>query len=385
MVIKKQLPVTILFITLLFFVPSVHAQDAQSGDYFINIVDGRPRIFQRLAWDKDEYTLHYEILVERKTIEIETIGGFEEFFDEPFEELHKETTKDTSISISLPPGKYRYRITPYDLLGRRGESSNWISFEIITAYRPTIERFVPDAFFLDRRDPRTLDITGSNLFKESEIYLVNEGQVLIPTEVIIISSERARLVFNDQELVAGSYDIYVKNPGGMEARKSGFDITYKKAMDIFLKIAWVPIIPIYGELLDNSSFDMHLSGIGFFFEAIASKRSTFNGGLELGSVLYTIDSVGPDMLCAEFDLNIALQKRFNYYFSTTFRFGFGITSLFGNGDDGADIVFNLNLSACALILLSNNFYLETGVDFSHIHSTHSSGIIKPRLGIVWKF
>jgi len=374
----------ILIVVLLLLCQALYAQEAE---YSVEYIDGKPVFYQRLAWESEEYALNYEALIE--------------VFDNGYREYLRDTAKDDFILVSLPHGKYRYSVTPYDLLGNRGETSEWKEFEVLPAYQPAISSFTPELFYLDRNTARVITISGINFLEESEIYLQNASGSLYPEKVEIISNERANLYFDDWKLVTGSYDIYVKNPGGVSTRSGRFYIGYRKWMDFFLKPALTPVIPIYGTLKDQLGPNVYLAGLSFSFEAISSRRGSFNGGLELaasavyldpalsiqtGNDNYQTGYIEGELLLAAFDLNIALQRRFNRNrMALTFRFGLGaVTMNHLDNSEQNEIMIGLNLGVNFMMRLIDNFYIEAGVDFSNQMTSEPSGLIKPRLGVAWQ-
>ena len=343
---------------------------AQEVGYYIEYNDGKPKFIQRLVWEKVEYALHYEVL-----IHILDNGGYREYA--------RDTTDGDLLLVSLPPGKYRYNVTPYDLLKARGEPSEWREFEVLPAHQPVITSFTPEVFYLDRILDRELRLFGDNLLEESEIYLQGSNGVLYPEKIIIAGGKSATLFFDDMKLVPGSYDIHVKNPGGLSTQAGRFVVGYRKPLDIFLKLAWTPLIPDYG---DNSELDISaisFAGMSFSFEVVSSKRGDINGGLELAaSVNYFDTGVGDTILYTAFDLNNVLQKRFNRgRMAITFRFGVG-----GAGDaENNDMGIKFNLGIEYMVRLYKVIYLETGLDYNIDVSSKYPNFLKPRLGIVWQF
>jgi hypothetical protein len=384
MAIKKFLGKIIIAAVFLF---PCHALCAQQAGYYVDYTESKPRFIQRFVWDREEYALYYEVLIY--------------IDDNGFREYLKDITEENLILVSLPPGKYRYSVTPFDLLGLRGESSQWKEFEVLPAYQPSLDSFAPEAFYLDRNLARELQISGDNFLEESEIYLQNGTDLIYPEKVIIVSSKRATLIFDDMKLIPGNYEIYVNNPGGLSANSGVFVIGYRKPLDFFLKVLWNPYIPVYGYMNDLMGPNVHITGASFNFEAISSKRGNFNGGLELVASVYYLNPAislkisnenypfaGAGFLLTSFDLNIALQRRFNLgQMAVTFRFGFGIATAGGGfGDyEQNDLIMQLNLGATYLVRLYKDLYLEAGLDFNHHVSPIPSGIIKPRLGVVWQF
>jgi len=362
---------------------------AQEVGYYIEYNEGKPKFIQRLVWEKVEYALHYEVL-----IHVLDNGGYREYT--------KDTTDDDLLLVSLPPGKYRFSVTPYDLLKARGEPSGWREFEVFPAHQPVISSFTPEIFYLDRIADRELLLSGDNLLEESEIYLKNGSDLLYPDKVIAVGKS-ATLLFDDMKLVPGSYDIYVKNPGGLSTQSGKFEVGYRKPLDIFLKLAWVPLIPVYGEkvVVDNPA--LSFTGMSFSFEVISSRRGDINGGLELaasvhyfnpGVVLRTSADDSEDSvynilgtLYTAYDLNIVLQKRFNRgTMAFSFRFGVGGAVVDDIGlSDYNDVAIKFNLGVEYMVRLYKVFYLEAGLDYNIHASENYPDFLKPRLGIVWQF
>jgi hypothetical protein len=81
-------------------------------------LEAQPRSV-RLPWPLDENVWRYEVL-----IETELEGEYQEYL--------QGFTEEFFVIVSLLPGKYRYRVIPYNYLGRpeAEQSSVWMNFEI---------------------------------------------------------------------------------------------------------------------------------------------------------------------------------------------------------------------------------------------------------------
>jgi hypothetical protein len=80
------------------------------------------RSLQRLSWAEDRAASSYEVTVEQ----LDIASG-------SYQEQVRETRRTRFIDCSLAPGKYRYRVKAYNLLGAEGAPSSWVYFEIRSA------------------------------------------------------------------------------------------------------------------------------------------------------------------------------------------------------------------------------------------------------------
>ena len=397
---KIHLLTIILFFAQFLSAPAVLS--AQDPGYFIDYSGLRPRIIQKLAWDIEENAMRYDV-------EIQAYSERNELF-----EYNKTSTKNNFIDVYLIPGKYRYNVTAVDYLGRPCEASDWIDFEIISALYPVVEKYSPDAFYLDQNKKRELIVSGNNLSEETTIYLRNRLYDLFPVSMNFINDGMFKLSFDDEALDTGFYEVYAVNPGGLESVIGGFNIGYRKFIDVFLKAAFTPAYPVYGKMRDDFYDSIYIIGFSAAVELISSWRTMFNGGLEISYSLLMLNSYaagnsgsGDSLLSLlsnngivfnEIDVNVSLQKRFNKRrMAVTLRFGCGLSladisvqdeqSGLHNITDYIDNDFSLhiNLGLSYMFLIYDIFYLDFGADFEHYVIGSSSGIIKPRMALVWKF
>jgi hypothetical protein len=371
--------------------------NAQEENYFLDTSGKEPHFYQRLTWsgDEDEFTLCYEVVIQKDD------GQNQDFL--------RKATEDFFIEVSLPPGKYRYLVISQGLLGRPGESSEWRAFEVLPAYQPVVNYFSPGAFKLDRNAERILTVFGSNLSAESEIYLRNDDNILVPARIHVLSDRRVRLYFSDDQLLpaVGVYEIYVRNPGGLETSKKKFTVVYSKPIGFFWGMFWKPAVPIYGEMKEAFGSDLHPAGMMFNLDAISSKQrfinvgmgitasvnflETYSPGFSAMSMILGINDDGYHTLLPEVGVNVLLRKYFfNRTMAATFRIGPGVTYPISNIDKGDNylppaLAFSLNLGVSYFWYIYDIFYLETGLDYNHLFTETSSGFIKPWFGFGWHF
>jgi len=389
------------FLLLTIIVIFANLAYAQEPGYYIDYSGLKPRIMQKFVWDNEENAMQYDV-------KIQAYSEKNELFD-----FNKTTTLYNYIDVYLPPGKYRYSVTAFDYLGRPGETSEWIDFEIITALHPVIDQFSPNSFFLDQNKKRDLIVSGNNLSEESTIYLRSSLHDLFPVSMNFISKNMFELSFDDETLKTGSYEIYAINPGGLESVVGNFVIDYRKFFDIFFKAAYMPVIPLYGKLKDEFPDTLYTAGVFAAAEFIYSWRLAINAGIEISYSTYLLNSFvtldfglsdalfglsnNNGMVFNDFDVNISLQKRFNKRkMAVTLRFGCGFSFINDNRisdntgsnstpDKSNEFDTHLNVGLSYMFLIYDNFYLDLGADFDHHITGSSSGIIKPKIAFVWKF
>jgi len=391
--------VVFLFSGLLYAQQS--SPESQPG-YYVDTSAGEPIFKQRLVWDQEEYVLYYEVKIQ--------------IFSGRYIDYHVEKTKNNFLEISLNPGRYRYSVTPFDLLERRCESSDWEEFSITTAFQPEIVKIVPNSFYMDQNKNRVLLISGNNIFEDSVICLRNEENELFPIEKVVTNNSSVKLTFNDDTLIPGTYEIYIKNPGGLDVVLSGFVIGYSKQLEIFFEFGLNPIIPLSGELEKVFGTYLYYPGMTFRLDSLPSQRASFKTGLEFIVSFYYLseaysiklpgDSFSHDisMRLIDFCLNFSLHKRYNHLRNALkLSIGLGFTVFNGSGLSNEDyngnsntvnggfkfeytrneVNFYTNLGISGLFFMKNNFYLETGVELAY-YFNDSSFLLKPRLSMVMK-
>ena len=397
--VNKTLPPPQFFLAVLLLLRLAFPVNAQEGEYFLDTSGKEPLFYQRLTWigEKDEYTLYIEAVIQKADGQ----GQYQDFL--------RETTEGFYIDVSLPPGRYRYRIISQGLLGRPGEGSEWKAFEVLPAYQPVINFFSPNGFYLDRNAERTITIFGSNLSAESEIYLRNDSNTLIPSRIEVLSDRRVRLYFSDDQLseAVGVYEIYVRNPGGLETSKRKFTVDNGKPIGFFLGFFWKPAVPINGEIKQDFGSGMHPAGMAINFDAITSKRrfinvglgisasmnllETYSPGFSAASMLFGVNDDGYHTLLPEVGINVLMRKYyFNRTMAATFRVGPGIAFPISNIDRGDNnippaLAFSMNLGGSYFWYIYDIFYLEIGLDYNLLLTETSSKLFKPWLGFGWHF
>jgi len=404
----KKIIFLILYIVVFLFSGLLYAQQSssESPGYFIDTSAGEPIFKQRLVWDKEEYVLYYEVSIQ--------------IFSGQYRDYHIEKTKNNYVEISLNPGRYRYSVTPYDLLERRCESSDWEEFSITAAFQPEIIKIIPEYFYMDQNKNRILLISGNNIFDDSEIYLRNEENELFPIDKVVTNNSSVKLTFDDDMLIPGIYEIFIKNPGGLIVTLGGFFVGYHRVIEAFFKLGFNPILPLDGELKELLGPYLYYPGVTFRLESLSSQRASFKAGLEFALSFYRLEeqfSIRPPNLTGgddfyhdaalslyDFSLNVSLQKRYNHLRNAaTLSFGFGFSALNGNVSENIRITDNqgnttvmplyeytknelnsyVDLCVSGLFLMKDSYYLETAVELVYYFKGETY-LLRPRISMVIK-
>ena len=171
---------------------------------------------QTLRWSADPNVLEYRI-------KIQDISG---------NIIQTVTTENNSLEISLPNGKYKYKITAYDLLGRESVNSGWNQLEVLKASQPaismeqTLESLEEDGKTLE------LDVEIKDVTTGSKVELVNPetgetiaGNLLIDSAIDADASEVLHASKSHFENVPeGKWQLVVTNPSGLFSESEPFEV-----------------------------------------------------------------------------------------------------------------------------------------------------------------
>ena len=171
---------------------------------------------QTLRWSADPNVLEYRI-------EIQDVSG---------NIIQTVTTENNSLEISLPNGKYKYKITAYDLLGRESVNSGWNQLEVLKASQPaismeqTLESLEEDGKTLE------LDVEIKDVTTGSKVELVNPetgetiaGNLLIDSAIDADASEvlhASKSIF--ENVPEGKWQLVVTNPSGLFSESEPFEV-----------------------------------------------------------------------------------------------------------------------------------------------------------------
>ncbi|MDR2313423.1 MAG: hypothetical protein LBE02_02705 [Spirochaetaceae bacterium] len=332
----------------------------------------------------------------------------------PLDPVHTETN---SITVSLRAGSYRYRIAAYNQMNLLEGLSNWQDFRILPAVEPVAETYQPFYqlyYDMAPEEPR-ITVTGRDFSEESEFALVKHnrgydqlGRAIIPREVKITRIEgsqvQAVLDFSGKALKRGSYDIFIRNPGGLWTTLGKVRVGSRKNMEWTLSAGWSPMIAAFdydkAVYYDQGTPKNKLDAVNWRGSVVRLgwvPLRTKIGGLGLEAQLMFLnnkktqetqgDTEALGLLFSGFNavhLNVLLQVPVNERWQHNLRLGAGIGDPYDSDGDGGGVGILLNLGFSTQYFMWENLYVEGGVDIQFITRVNHL-MFRPGLGLGWQF
>jgi hypothetical protein len=367
------------------------AEEKNTGREFYSYIreeeNGERRFIQYLSWQGGKYVRYYEVIIERKE-------------GTAYREVLRRTTQETFIEFSFGGGFYRYRVEAYDLLNRPSGNAPWKDFTIIAVLPPEISGFSPGELNRNEKGPYQITITGSNFSSHGQVFLRNQknGKALEASLVQVDSSgQTIKMIFTEKQLVSGSYDICIINPGEFETSAGTLAIK-TQAADFSVSAGYAPLVPLYGNLFDLfDAFDFLGAYARVGFVPFETDFGSF--GFELNPfwdyLTISQNDYGGTSHLAGVHINALYQKSLpikNMFINA--RLGGGVTSLLDfhfTYPNGVSRSMNgLYLSAGAELSFQWFFfrscYLEAGLAYRHIAGEpFQQGYISPFAGAGIRF
>jgi len=326
---------------------------AQNPGYFIEEKGDEIKYIQRFVWKGGENALQYEVTFER-----ERNGAYIPYL--------KETTKAQFIEVSLPPGRYRFRVIPYDVLGRPVEGSKWTNVEILPVPKPEpYEEQKPEINTAQKPEiqpkPEIKEEPEAEDFEEPEkekTVLFRIGALLEP-RLILYGGAR----YSDGEKIDGE-------GGGLCT-----NIVFKTPMDIYIGPELTVNVSRQGNIEKWRLF-YYTFGLNILAEKWSQKK-TLGVGLRMGVLYPSID----------------IQKNWRDLESDDLRDYFKSGEIYiiaaDKGFHKERLIPNIGVSLYWLI--KKHLLLEFGFDYMHMfpkkspHEFPQTGFFCPRLGISYQF
>ena len=335
---------------------------------------------QRLTWVGDEYAMRYEVIIEK-----EEAGEYNNVL--------RDFTEDFFIEVSLPSGKYRCQVIPYDFLNQPVPVTEWMDFEILsgnanpgdetnteivlTAPKAALTVIMPEAA---APEPAFTAAEPETTAPEPA-FTIAEPEVIAPEPAF--TAVEPETTAPEPALTAAEPEAAAPEPKKITE--------YKNQFDLYLSAAWVPLLPIYdeSEFLDDS-VTISPAGLAVRFAIVSAKQRLLNPGMELSASwrIYTTIS-GKNAQSLVFDWDMIEQSHFiDDKTAFNFRLGAGV-SLISNGDSrwavGQQYSTHFNIGASLLFLLPKNLFLETDMEYSQFFTSNIFCFFRTCLGLGYRF
>jgi len=250
-----------LKLMLLFFLVPIflHAQNTdRSSSFSVSATDQGFQFFQTITFPEVPDVIRYEV-------EIERIDGLTPV-------LVEKIILDVNVfEVSLTAGLYRYRFTAFNRMNIIEGRSEWEEFRILAGLMPRPTGYQGYySFFYDLPDPnRTLIVNGIDFTENTEFVLVRKNSgvnwaevdfqgrsdVIIPNNVVF-GENMAGLSFMRNALVQGTYEIFIRNPGGLWTIFGEVFVGFRKDnIEVALSIGYSPMF---------AAFDLENAIIGVY-------------------------------------------------------------------------------------------------------------------------
>ena len=347
-------------LALFIFIFTISFLGAQSPGYHIVVDEDKqePRFVQRLVWKGGDNALRYEVEVERRE-------------GRSYRRVLLESTTSLFLDVSLPHGEYRFSVIAYDILDRPVEKSPWVTIQVRHALKPEIAEVVLESEAGGKG--YTFRITGKNLDPQAEIFFRGaDGGTIVPVEVIDNKDGSVSIVFEKDQLGSGEYDLFIKNPGGLDASLNGIEFqtpSGKKPFVMSLSALWAPAFLFYAPSSESASLASAAVCLGAGFPA----QANFFVGPEL-----TVSWRSPQMLTA--GINLFLEKRFADN-AAAFKFRLGAEYSLLHEDQSLRDSVNIVAGASLCWNILSFLYIEAGVDYHYSTKIEAADFVRPLAGI----
>ncbi|MCL2480483.1 MAG: IPT/TIG domain-containing protein [Spirochaetaceae bacterium] len=393
-------------------VPQVESiSQSENLSYYIVETEEGVRFVQRIEWNPVEYVYRYEAIVEQRDA------------SNVYKEILNESTEVNFVEISIPAGRYRYKIKVYNLLNRLEGESTWQEFEVYLAIQPVLDSFSPGRFYLDEEGTTVITITGKDFVENAEVFLVTrpvpgktqESVRLTPSQKKIDPTGRvAEASFSDLDLKIGMYDVVVQNPGGLRSSAGPFYISFQKPIDLNISIGWTPM-KIFNYMSDSSETNEHARyvatnefmdyiyyyGLSMRFTFIPIKKAFGYLGVELAPYISSFSGNESDGYAVEgfltgANVNFVYQKHFiKRKLVGNARLGGGISMFYDLkisydtgliSDPFTTWFYSANVGLSLQYFITKKVFVDIGADYQQNFSgSMPSGLIRPGIFFGYQF
>ena len=127
---------------------------------------------------------------------------------------------DTSfVEVSLPAGKYRYRVYAFDFLGRQASVSDWRDFTVLKAVQPQIVNKEKTVVPVKDDKKVSIPVDVKSIEEDSKVELVNkETNQVVEGKLDVKVDDKNQLVASEAVfpmVEEGNWVVKVTNPSGL--------------------------------------------------------------------------------------------------------------------------------------------------------------------------
>ena len=184
---------------------------------FLTAQETKSKFTQRLNWKSDFKAMEY--LVEVR--------------NENSDEIIEFKTEENFIEFTMPSGKYSWRVTAYDYLGRKSKITKWKEFEILKAMKPVIKD-VEKSAPLKKLDSSTIVeilLVSESISDAARVELVDE----ILDRCISGKIVDGKAVF--ENVIEGDYKVRITNPGGFSCESQELTVVDNSRIEEEMRLA----------------------------------------------------------------------------------------------------------------------------------------------------
>lgn len=142
--------------------------------------------------------------------------------------VYEKTTADVKLAMSLPYGKYKYRVGVFTKF-KKTNWSEWYTLMIVPALEPEIHSVTPATLFSEVKNK--IIIKGKNFYRSSKVTVKTSDKTLTVKNVKLIDSETLSVKVDTKGARIDTYDLEVTNPGDLldvrAVKKNQFSVVEK--------------------------------------------------------------------------------------------------------------------------------------------------------------
>lgn len=367
--------------------------------------------WQILEWTEKspEFVSKYEVIIEEYSAK-----------SKKYSEVRRQETdaKTTKIQIEplLPPGKYRFSVISYNLIGIADTQSDFYEFQIMKAQKPDVSSFSvaktsSSTLYLDENNDGIFNISGKNLYPYTEYKIFKDKNLRQPIPFEILETDEnghhLKIKIDLKDIDIGNYFLLAKDPSGLSNsrdKRQNVNVKFKKALDFDLSVGFEPCFVLFDDTIKDYSGNniFPLGGILRMSLLPYKKMHAYIGvginasysRLEGEMPLYTFEG---NIITGH--LNFVLQlpirtKRKRHVMTFDIHAGPGLTALIDTklafkkktSEPLKSINFSVDAGIAAQIYITRRLYAELNCDFIFpIMSDIQMGMLKPSVGVGWQF